>query len=247
MTFFNSNLKFLRNSKSWSQQVLSEKIGVARSTIADYERQKSEPNLETLIKVSQAFNCSIDDLVKKNLKDEAYTIIKNKHMKVLAISVDKNNEENIELVPKKAQAGYTTGYGDVEFISELPKISVPKLDLGTFRAFEIIGDSMLPIPSGSIILGSYVESLQHIKSSLPYVVITDKEGIVFKRIEQQDQQLRLLSDNPNYQPYSIEKKEVLELWQFEAFISFEYQAPSTLNRLEEKLEAMHQLLQNTSA
>ena len=247
MNNFASNIKFLRNSKSWSQQVFADKVGVARSTVADYERKKSEPNLETLITISKTFGTSIDDIVKKNLQADAYTIIKNKHMKVLAITVDDQNRENIELVPQKAQAGYTTGYGDVDFIAELPKIHLPQLNSGTFRAFEITGDSMLPIPSGSIILGSYVEELRDVKENKPYVVVTFNEGIVFKRIEKSGDELRLVSDNPDYMPYNIPKNEVLELWSFEAYVNFEYNKPNTLDRIERKLDDMQEWIKQHDA
>jgi hypothetical protein len=34
---------------------------------------------------------------------------------------------------------------------------------GTYRAFEIIGDSMLPTPSGSVIVGSKAGGLEDVK------------------------------------------------------------------------------------
>jgi hypothetical protein len=57
----------------------------------------------------------------------------------------------------KASAGYINGYSDPEFVRELPKFHLPMLQGGTFRAFEIKGDSMLPIHPGSIIVGEYVD------------------------------------------------------------------------------------------
>ena len=64
----------------------------------------------------------------------------------------------LKLVPTKAAAGYTNGFADPEYLQELPRLYVPNLSTGTHRAFEINGDSMLPMPSGSVIIGRYVDN-----------------------------------------------------------------------------------------
>ena len=83
---------------------------------------------------------------------------------------------DIQFVPVKAAAGYLAGYADPEFVDELNTFTLPMLAPGTYRAFEIIGDSMLPTPSGSVIVGEKVESLEHVKSSNTYIVISRQEG-----------------------------------------------------------------------
>ena len=59
-------------------------------------------------------------------------------------------------VPVKAAAGYLAGYADPEFIDELNTFTLPMLAPGKYRAFEIVGDSMLPTQSGSVIVGERV-------------------------------------------------------------------------------------------
>jgi Peptidase S24-like len=93
---------------------------------------------------------------------------------------------------------------------------------GNYRAFEIIGDSMLPTPSGSVIVGEKVDNLDYVKPSNTYVVISRQEGIVYKRIIKNGRsknKLTLVSDNPIYQPYQVEAEDVLELWQAQMVIS----------------------------
>ena len=53
---------------------------------------------------------------------------------------------------------------------------------GNYRAFEIVGDSMLPTPSGSVIVGEKVDDLEEVKSNQTYVVVSRNEGIVYKRV-----------------------------------------------------------------
>ena len=60
---FCSIFKDLRKEFNYNQKDIAEKIGVTRSTISDWETQRSEPNVTQLRKVADLFNCSIDYLV----------------------------------------------------------------------------------------------------------------------------------------------------------------------------------------
>ncbi len=93
---------------------------------------------------------------------------------------------------------------------------------GTYRAFEIVGDSMLPTPSGSVIVGEKVESLEELKANNTYIVISRKEGIVYKRVMKNTKtknKLTLISDNPDYQPYHVDAEDVVEMWKASLVIS----------------------------
>jgi phage repressor protein C with HTH and peptisase S24 domain len=128
------------------------------------------------------------------------------------MSADRNV---IHFVPVKAAAGYLAGYADSEFIDELNTFTLPMLSGGNYRAFEIIGDSMLPTPSGSIIVGEKVDSMDDVKNNTAYIVISRNEGIVYKRIVKNNKlknKLSLVSDNPSFQPYQVNTEDVIELW-----------------------------------
>ena len=83
-------------------------------------------------------------------------------MKLAAASND------IQIVPVKAAAGYLAGYGDPEFLDELNTFTLPMLAPGNYRAFEIVGDSMLPTQSGSVIVGEKVDDPDDVKSNQTY-------------------------------------------------------------------------------
>ena len=144
------------------------------------------------------------------------------NLRVLSITVDNYEKENIELVPIKASAGYMNGYSDPAFISELPRFQLPMLKGGTFRAFELSGDSMLPLQSGTIVLAEYCENWENVKSGDTYIVISKNEGIVYKRTYLQNKEKKgfiLKSDNPAYDPYSVDLEDVLEIWKAKGYIS----------------------------
>jgi len=216
------NLKYLRQKNKISQQILSEALDIPRSTLGDYERGKTEPNISMLIKMGEYFDLKVDQLITEDLSHSDYEVLKTKVMRVLAISVNDDNEGNIELVDTKAEAGYLHSYQNPEYIRDLPKLQLPKLPAGTFRAFEIQGDSMLPIEPGAIIIASYVESIADIKDNRTYIIISKRDGLVYKRVltDHDKQQLILISDNELFLPYDIPMSEVDEIWQYHCHVSY---------------------------
>lgn len=61
-------IKKLREQKSLSQTQVAEKIGVTQRTYSDYERDKTEPKLETLIKLAELYETSTDYLLGRYKK-----------------------------------------------------------------------------------------------------------------------------------------------------------------------------------
>ena len=126
-----------------------------------------------------------------------------------------------KFVPIKAAAGYMTGYADSEFIDELNTFTLLMLTGVNYRAFEIIGDSILSTPSGSIIVGEKVDTIDDAKNNQAYIVVSKSEGIVYKRIVKNNRsknKITLESDNPAYQPYQINTEDILELWHAQVVI-----------------------------
>jgi len=224
MNYIASNLKFLRKQRKWTQTDLATELSIKRSLVGAYEESRANPNYELLQDISKLFKVTIDALITTDLTRTEMVPLFNAdtlkgmeqpNTKILAITVDEQQRENIELVPVKAAAGYLTGYSDPLFIKELRKFRLPFLPVGTFRAFEITGDSMLPVPPGSVIVGEYTEDFNSVKDGDTYIVVSSNDGIVYKRIfkkKTDPAKVVLRSDNPSYPPYEIEKKDVVEMW-----------------------------------
>src|ERR1700751_3978957 len=126
MTIISNNIKYLRKQKSLTQEQLALKVGVKRSLIGAYEEGRAEPNLSCMLTFAKLFEVSLEHFISEDLTDpERQKILYKKDveagkLRVLSITVDKDDNENIQLVPQKAAAGYFNGYADPEFISELP-------------------------------------------------------------------------------------------------------------------------------
>lgn len=256
MKYLAKNLTYLRKQKKLSQEAFAEDLGITRSRIGSYEEGRSQPSLELMVAISKYYKIPIDIILTKNLTiagDISFLELRNKRI-LFPITVDHTNEDVIEVVPAKAQAGYLSGYDDPEYIEQLKKIKLPFLPVGKHRAFPIKGDSMLPMKDGAFVIGKFIEDRNDITSGRTYVLVTLHDGIVYKRIKNnldKDGTLQLISDNKKYESYSIHINEVLELWEFSCSINTQEYSESELkfssilnmfNALGIELEALKKLL-----
>jgi transcriptional regulator with XRE-family HTH domain len=217
MSLANKNLKYLRKLRGWTQEEFALKLRIKRSLLGAYEEERADPRIDILEVVADMFRLTLDDLLRKDLTDQKGNYIAKRRSQKLA-----GGRVDIPFVPVKAAAGYLAGFADPEFIDELNTFTLPMLAGGDYRAFEIIGDSMMPTPSGSVIVGERISSLEEVKSSNTYIVVSKTDGIVYKRLMKNNRQknkLTLVSDNPAYQPYNISSEDVLEVWQAQMIIS----------------------------
>lgn len=213
------NVKYLRKLRGWTQEEFATKLGIKRSLIGAYEEERADPNLAVLESVSEIFKVTLDELLLKDLSETTGSSYLAKRRQMKMMNADRNL---IHFVPLKAAAGYLAGFGDSEFIDELNTFTLPMLTGGNYRAFEIIGDSMMPTPSGSIIVGEKVEGLDNVKNNSAYIVVSNSEGIVYKRVVKSNKnksKITLVSDNPAFQPYQVHSADVLEMWQAQAVIN----------------------------
>ncbi len=234
------NLKYLRKLKNLTQQELADELEIRRSSIGAYEECRATPKYDTLERMSDFFQITIDHLVKEDLTKYTQEELSNaatrmvdisgRSIRILNTTTDNTGRSNIEFVPMKASAGYLNGFADPEYIEELPKFQIPTLRAGTYRAFEIKGDSMLPLKSGTIIIGEYMEDWRSIKEGETYVIVSGSEGVVYKRVYQlapgtEDHALLLKSDNPAYPEFEIPMSDVREVWKAKMFMSDEFPTP----------------------
>lgn len=217
MAVSNQNLKYLRKLRGWTQEEFANKLRIKRSLLGAYEEERAEPRIDVLEVVCDIFKLTLDDILRKDLSDNKSNYMAKRRAMKLAMG-----RPDIPFVPVKAAAGYLAGYADPEFVDELNTFTLPMLSGGNYRAFEIIGDSMLPTPSGSVIVGEKVESLDEIKNDSACIVVSRHEGIVYKRVQKNGRiknKLTLVSDNPVYHPYTVNAEDVLEMWQAQMVIS----------------------------
>jgi transcriptional regulator with XRE-family HTH domain len=237
---FAQNIKLLRKRRNRTQDELAHILGMKRSTLSGYENEVAEPGIQALMSFSKYFGVAVDTLIRINLGSLSESqlselergndiYLRGSKLRVLATTVDDENEENIELVNEKAKAGYASGFADPEFIQQLPTFQLPFLSPSKkYRTFQLSGDSMLPIPDKAWVTGEFLQDWNDIVTGGAYVVLTLDDGIVFKIAEnliEQEHKLTLFSLNPVYEPFDVNVNEIKEVWKFVNYISAEIPEP----------------------
>jgi len=229
MKFLASNLRFLRKRQGITQSELADQLAVQRAMISAYEDGRSEPKLSTLQKISEILDVGLEELLDHDIAGKGRMAVQKREINILTIACDSDDNENITLVGQKASAGYLNGYADAEYMGKLPQFHLPTLSKqATYRAFELAGDSMLPLIPGTVVIGAYVDQLSDIKSGRTYILVTRSEGVVYKRVFNylsDNGKLFLVSDNEHYKPYEVKGEDVLEVWESKAFISTDFPNP----------------------
>jgi phage repressor protein C with HTH and peptisase S24 domain len=208
------------------------------------------------MRFARYFNSTTDALLQDEIGNDSMVTAKPKNsnteeylsgarLRVLVSTVNSENKDNIELVSIRARAGYTAGYKDPEFIQSLPTFQLPFLEKERkYRMFQIDGDSMLPIPDRSYVIGEYIQDWHQVKDGHAYVFVTRDEGLVFKVAYNQLRKKKnflLRSLNKAYAPYELPLAEVTEIWHFVNYTSSELpNQDHGISMLLEKLDDLSQ-------
>nr|WP_262921281.1 LexA family transcriptional regulator [Maribellus maritimus] len=244
----------LRKRKKRTQNELAESLNLKRTTVNALENSISQPTVSHLQAFSKYFGIAIDTLVNvdlNQLSESQFTdlhngfdvFIRGTNLRVIATTVDSANNDNIEFVNEKAKAGYVTSFADPEYIGNLPVFQLPFLSKEKkYRAFTISGDSMLPIPSGSVVIGEFVQNFYNIKNGEAYIIVTREEGIVFKIVQDYisaKRALLLASLNSAFQPYELPIMELKEAWKFVCYLNTEIPEPEA--DIQKMMKTMNEL------
>lgn len=251
-----------------SNGILSQKNGLSEDNILKFLSYYTDCSTEWLF-------CNIGDMIKPNINDSLPNetvretvrfLDKTKNIKNLTllnevespvygkmpkiVTVDTSGKDNVVLVPVKAAAGYLLGYGDSGYIQSLPTFSLPNIQNGTFRMFQVSGHSMYPtISDGSYVVGEWVENwIKDIKDNRIYVIVCDN-GILVKRVLnrlKKYENLYLKSDNrKEYPNVTLEPNQIKEVWAVKMHLSFDLPDPTVLYDRVGDLEAEIEYIKST--
>lgn len=191
---------------------IASKLGTYNHVVNSILKGDRNITVEQLHKLFDIYGVSADYLF--GLSD---TMFFNNTSELPTRSLSERNfvaRQNIVLVSDRAVAGYATSTDTPQYMADFPRFSIPGLE-GKLVAFEISGDSMMPtITNGDVVVCEPLERGEPIRDNQVYVVVTDV--VVAKRIQQVKsnnniRELRLISDNDRYQPYTVTPEEVNQI------------------------------------
>ncbi len=84
---FSSKIKEVRKKENLTQEEFAEKIFVSRNAVAKWETNRGYPDIQNLITISDVFEISLDELIKKdkNVKNKIIAESSSKKWHLLVI------------------------------------------------------------------------------------------------------------------------------------------------------------------
>lgn len=232
--------KELREELGFTQQDFAQLCNIGKSTI-DIERGKTKLSGKLIATLIDKFN--INPLWLYGNSAQKYLKTSSMPNTPQIITVDPSGNENTVLVNAKAAAGYPHNISDHEWYKALPALSIPlpQFRNGSYRGFEVKGDSMLPyFKDKDWVISKAVFQINEVRKSKFYVIVL-KDSVLIKKLAIDKEKTTLISANPEYAPIQIQTNEIKELWEVNSKLTFDFEPPT--NTLEHVLENIKQLQQ----
>ncbi|PRP67936.1 LexA family transcriptional regulator [Nonlabens agnitus] len=212
--------KIVREGLGKTQAEFAQMLDAGSST-ADIERGKKKITGKIVTELLRQFNINplwlYGNSYNKHLETSQSTAPK-------IITMDVSERENMIMVPIKASAGYANNLQDTDWFNELPafNIPLPQYREGSYRAFQVKGDSMLPVlQPNEWVMGRAVESLRQANDGKIYVVVTSDTVVVKKLRKDSQERVMLISLNNEYPIIEQDVAEISELWEVNSKLSFD--------------------------
>ncbi|WP_196887001.1 helix-turn-helix domain-containing protein [Aureivirga sp. CE67] len=251
MTYFGKNIKKIRGVKNLSQQAFADLFDLKRGTLGAYEEGRSEPKIETLLKITKHFQITLEDILTREMKVNELLQFKDDLLFQSKISWEENFT-SIPCITKSQLKNYPSYFGKAHYIKDLPTITIPSNSSKEMRALVISSLEMNNYGQGfspkDIVIGEEMSVENILKKEgefLGFVVLEDE--ILFRNILVQEEKVMLRAFHPSVDDVEIEKDQILEVWKvIHAFYHKlpEIQSPfeNKLSILENELKALKQKL-----
>lgn len=237
MSFFGRNIKKIRGVKGLSQKSFAELFDLKRATLGAYEEGRSEPKIDTIIKIANYFSISIDSLLTSDLT--VNELLRFKEDLILNHEFEETEKlATIPYVSEKNITSYCNYTGNLSFVQDLPSIHLP-IDSGkVMRAFAVTNLEMTDNDKGlypkDVIVAEYIskeEELNYGNGEVMVAVLNDE--IILRKVYFVADSIILKAAHKNIEEKVYPKSSVKELWL--AKYSFLKRLPEVGDEIESKL------------
>lgn len=193
---FSKRLKDLRIQSGMTQEQLSKRLGIAKSTISMYENGNREPDFEMLEAIADAFNVNIASLIEKEKRMKSPTVTDD----YTTFPIIGEIAAGYDLILLEDWTGDTI---------DIPNNYLKGRKSSDFLVLRIKGNSMYPIyHDGDAVLILKQSTINN--SGDIGAVIYDDEIVTLKKIEfsPDNNWLKLVPLNPEFIPKKIEGEDL---------------------------------------
>ncbi len=237
MSFFGKNIKKIRGIKSLSQQAFADLFGLKRGTLGAYEEGRSEPKIETIIKIANHFSISIDDILTSELT--VNQLLKfNDSLTLTPEELQREQFAHVPCITEKTAADYIEYYDNEAFIADLPQLTLPINTEKEFIAYTVTNLELTKHDKGfypkDVVIGEKVPKnvVSKLNNGTIVLAVTDQQ-LILRKLYVTSEGLVLRADHKNIQDIVIDKKSLNQLWRIR-YVFFR-RIPEFSDSMEDKL------------
>jgi len=237
MSFFGKNIKKIRTVKNLSQQAFADLFGLKRATLGAYEEGRSEPKIETIIKVANSFSIKIDDLLTRDLSVNELLKFKG-GITTDAKSLVKERFAAIPCITETNSAEYILQSSNEGFVNEMTSLSLPLNGTEQLRGFTINNLEMTSHDKGlfpnDVVIGSYfpVSKLKDLENGALVLVLVDSK-LILRRGYVLKNKIVLRADHSSIEDKEFGKSGIKEIWEIKYV--FYKRLPEVTDDLEDQM------------
>lgn len=237
MSFFGRNIKKIRGVKGLSQKSFAELFDLKRATLGAYEEGRSEPKIETIIKIANYFSITIDSLLTSDLTVNELLRFKED----LILDHELEEKEKLVAIPYVSErniSNYCNYSSNLSFIQDLPFINLPIEDEGELRAFMVLNLEMTDHDKGlypkDVVIGEYIsEAKMNEYGNGEIVIAVLNNEIILRKIFFIGDDVIFKAAHKNIEEKTYPKSDIKELWK--AKYTFIKRLPEIEDQVEDKL------------
>lgn len=185
---FNERLKTLRIQRKMTQSELAKKIYISQPAYSKYEVGTASPNPETLSKIADALDVSVDYLLGSDSQPARPGYIR---------------------IPVLGRVAAGIPIDAIEEVIDWEDISAEAAGDGEYFGLQIKGHSMEPkISDGDVVI---VRRQPDVDSGDIAVVLVNGDDATVKKVKKSPQGVTLIPSNPAYEPMYYSNEEIESL------------------------------------
>ena len=239
LLLFGKNLKKIRNVHGLSQQEFADIFELKRGTLGAYEENRSNPKLETVIKIANHFSIGLEDLliseltVNKLLKFNERLAVESDSFKVVDFT-------GIKCVLHRDKADFVEEYSKGFDLSKLSELKLPYIENENSLAFSVDDLSMtsgiIEFFPKDIVIGIKTERDSLEENSL--IIALTKDELILRRFSEEGKHIILKADHHGVEDLKLSADELIAIWKVEHVFNYSLRSKEIL--LENRLATIEQ-------
>ncbi len=241
LLMFGKNLKKIRSVHGLSQQEFADIFELKRGTLGAYEENRSNPKLETVIKIANHFSIGLEELLISELTVNKLL----KFNELLAVETDAYTTVDFKGIPCLLATDknvFIKNYPAKFDLETLSKIHLPYLSSENMLAFSVDDLSMtggaLEFFPKDIVIGSETEL--NIVNENSLVVVLTKDELLLRRLQIDGDVFILKADHHGVENIKINKDDIVCIWKVEHVFNYSLHSKEIL--LENRLAVIEQTI-----